>query len=105
MPSVQSFQGREQLKECRMDTASYLQRINYSSPLIPSAKTLRRLQVAHLLSVLFENLSIPWREPNRPSRRGSLRKDHNEKARGFCYELNGLFSALLRALGFDVVML
>ena len=46
-----------------MDTASYLQRINYSGPLTPSAETLRRLHVAHLLAVPFENLSIHWGEP------------------------------------------
>ncbi len=46
-----------------MDVHAYLDRINYHGNLAPSAETLRQLQVAHLLTVPFENLSIHAREP------------------------------------------
>ena len=46
-----------------MDVAAYLERINYHGPLEPTAETLRELQVAHLLAVPFENLSIHAGEP------------------------------------------
>ena len=46
-----------------MHTAAYVERIGFHGPLRPTADTLRRLQVAHLLSVPFENLSIHSGEP------------------------------------------
>ena len=41
-----------------MNVDAYLERIGYRGPLAPTAETLRRLHVAHLLTVPFENLSI-----------------------------------------------
>jgi N-hydroxyarylamine O-acetyltransferase len=88
-----------------MDTQSYLQRINYTGPLAPGAETLRLLQVAHLLTVPFENLSIHSGEPIVLDDEALFEKIVRRRRGGFCYELNGLFAALLRALGFDVTML
>ena len=88
-----------------MNVQSYLDRINYDGPLEPSAETLRRLQVAHLLAVPFENLSIHAHEPIVLDDQALFRKIVNRRRGGFCYELNGLFAALLRAIGFKVVML
>ena len=88
-----------------MDTTSYLQRINYTGALTPTAETLRRLQLAHLRAVPFENLSIHWDEPIVLTDEALYDKIVRRGRGGFCYELNGLFAALLRALGFDVVML
>jgi len=89
----------------KLDAAAYLQRINYDGPLEPSAETLRQLHVAHLLSVPFENLSIHRREPIVLSDDTLFEKIVGRQRGGFCYELNGLFAALLRALGFKVTML
>lgn len=88
-----------------MDAAAYLQRINYRGPLTPSAETLRQLHLAHLLAVPFENLSIHWREPIVLDDEALFEKIVRRRRGGFCYELNGLFAALLRALGFKVTML
>ncbi len=88
-----------------MDVQAYLNRINYQGPLTPSAETLRHLQVAHLLTVPFENLSIHAREPIVLEDEALFQKIVNRRRGGFCYELNGLFAALLRALGFKVAML
>lgn len=88
-----------------MNVNSYLRRINYSGPLTPAADTLRRLQVAHLLTVPFENLSIHWGEPIVLDDEALFDKVVRRGRGGFCYELNGLFAALLRALDFDVIML
>ena len=46
-----------------MDIKAYLERIGYSGSLAPTAATLRALQVAHLLTVPFENLSIHAGQP------------------------------------------
>ena len=88
-----------------MDIKAYLQRINYEGPLAPGAEILRRLQVAHLRAVPFENLSIHSSEPIVLNDDALFQKIVSRRRGGFCYELNGSFAALLRALGFDVAML
>lgn len=88
-----------------VDVAAYLERINYHGTTIPSAETLRALQVAHLQTVPFENLSIHAGEPIVLEDEALFNKIVERRRGGFCYECNGLFAALLRALGFDVTML
>jgi N-hydroxyarylamine O-acetyltransferase len=88
---------------------AYLERIDYpfndSRALTPSAETLRALQVAHLMAVPFENLSIHAGQPIVLEDDALFTKIVENRRGGFCYEANGLFAALLRALGFDVAML
>jgi len=88
-----------------MDITAYLQRINYRGSLAPSAQTLRELQLAHLFAVPFENLSIHSAEPIVLNDDALFEKIVLRRRGGFCYELNGLFAALLRQLGFEVTML
>src|ERR1041384_8682348 len=88
-----------------MNTEAYLKRINYSGSLEPTAETLRALQVAHLLAVPFENLSIHAGEPIVLNEDALFDKIVENRRGGFCYEANGLFAGLLRALGFDVARL
>jgi len=88
-----------------MNINAYLKRINYSGSLAPTAETLRALQVAHLKTVPFENLSIHAKEPIVLEENALFAKIVERRRGGYCYEANGLFAALLRALGFDVAML
>ncbi len=88
-----------------MNIEAYLKRINYHGSLAPTAETLRALQVAHLLSVPFENLSIHAGQPIVLEDDALFTKIVARRRGGFCYEANGLFAALLRALGFEVQML
>ena len=88
-----------------MNIDQYLQRINYAGTRVPSINTLRDLHVAHLRSVPFENLSIHGNEPIVLNENALFSKIVENRRGGFCYELNGLFAALLRALGFKVEML
>jgi N-hydroxyarylamine O-acetyltransferase len=88
-----------------LDVKAYLERIHYSGPLAPTAETLRALHVAHLQSVPFENLSIHAGEPIVLEDEALFAKIVGRARGGFCYEENGLFAALLRALGFEVSML
>lgn len=88
-----------------MDIDAYLDRINYRGPRVPTAETLRDLQVAHLFSVPFENLSIHAKEPIVLDTGALFQKIVSRRRGGFCYELNGLFAELLRGLGFRVEML
>lgn len=88
-----------------MDISRYLQRLNYSGPTEPTAETLRQLQLAHLQTVPFENLSIHSSEPIVLNDKALFEKIVERHRGGFCYELNGLFAGLLRQLGFKVTML
>ena len=88
-----------------MNIKAYVERINYHGSLAPTAATLRELQVAHLMAVPFENLSIHENEPIVLEDEALFIKIVERRRGGFCYEANGLFAALLRELGFEVVML
>lgn len=88
-----------------MDIESYLARIQYTGPLTVNADTLAALHEAHLMAVPFENLSIHLDEPIVLEDEALFNKVVGRNRGGFCYELNGLFAALLRGLGFQVVML
>jgi len=88
-----------------MDVQAYLDRIEYRGPLDPHFETLSQLHLAHLLRVPFENLSIHFHEPIVLNNSALFEKIVTRRRGGFCYELNGLFGALLRELGFEVAML
>ena len=88
-----------------MDVQAYLRRINYAGQTNPTAATLRALHVTHLRTVPFENLSIHAGEPIVLDDESLFTKIVERRRGGFCYEANGLFAALLRALGFRVTML
>ena len=88
-----------------MNIDAYLERINYKGSREVNAETLRALQVAHLMSVPFENLSIHAGEPIVLNEDSLYTKIVDQRRGGFCYECNGLFAGLLRALGFEVAML
>jgi N-hydroxyarylamine O-acetyltransferase len=88
-----------------LNTQAYLERIHYHDSLTPTAETLRKLQLAHLHTVPFENLSIHIGEPIVLDDEALFAKIVRRRRGGFCYELNGLFAALLSALGFHVIKL
>ncbi|HEY1176745.1 MAG TPA: arylamine N-acetyltransferase [Phytomonospora sp.] len=82
----------------------YLARIGATRE-APSPDALRALQRAHLHTVPFENLSIHLPEPVDLAEPALVGKIVDRRRGGFCYELNGLFAALLRHLGYRVTHL
>jgi N-hydroxyarylamine O-acetyltransferase len=88
-----------------MDVEKYLRRIQYRGPSIPTAESLRELHRQHLYTVPFENLDIALGNPIILDVDLLFEKIVTRRRGGFCYELNGLFCGLLRALGFRVDML
>lgn len=84
---------------------AYLRRIGAARPDRPDAAALRELQLRHLHSVPFENLSIHLGEDIVLEDEPILGKVVEAHRGGFCYELNGAFAALLRGLGFGVTLL
>ena len=89
----------------RLDRAAYLRRIGYHGPLEPTLATLRALHRAHMIAVPFENLDIREGRELALDEAGLFDKIVHRRRGGFCYELNGLFAALLSDLDFDVTLL
>jgi N-hydroxyarylamine O-acetyltransferase len=88
-----------------MHLDAYFSRIHYSGPRDPSLETLRGLHRAHLFAVPFENLDIHTGRRIVLDEEAIFEKIVTRRRGGFCYEQNGLFAAVLRALGFDVTLL
>lgn len=81
----------------------YLNRIGITGPQPPDARTLRRIQLAHLRNVPFEALDIvPLGRPISLDLKALHDKVVQQRRGGFCYELNGLLAVMLEDLGFIV---
>jgi N-hydroxyarylamine O-acetyltransferase len=88
-----------------MDTERYLARIGVDRAVAPSIDGLRLLHRAHLYAVPFENLDIHLGRPIVLLPDRLVAKVVDQRRGGFCYELNGAFAELLRAMGFEVELL
>jgi N-hydroxyarylamine O-acetyltransferase len=88
-----------------MDIPAYCRRIGYDGSAAPTRETLCRLHRDHLLTVPFENLDISCGREIVLDEGRFFDKIVRHHRGGFCYELNGLFAAMLRELGFEVALL
>jgi N-hydroxyarylamine O-acetyltransferase len=88
-----------------VDVSSYLARIGYAGSTAPTVEVLRAVHHAHLLTVPFENLDIALKREIVVDQNVTVRKVVEARRGGFCYELNGAFAALLRAMAFQVTLL
>jgi len=84
-----------------IDPTPYLNRIKFTGSTSPTLENLQKLQRQHLLTVPFENLDIHYGNPIHLDVDSFYQKIVYRGRGGFCYELNGLFQALLTSLGFD----
>lgn len=82
------------------DVDQYLERIAYSGSLNPSEETLAALHLAHAEAVPFENLDIHLGRPISGDLEVVFDKMIVRGRGGYCFEQNGLFSAMLEKLGF-----
>ncbi|MDX9858721.1 MAG: arylamine N-acetyltransferase [candidate division Zixibacteria bacterium] len=85
-----------------MNTLRYLRRIGIEALQPATLAGLARLQEQHVLTVPFENLDIRRAVPIELETGALFDKVVVRRRGGFCYELNGLFCELLRALGYAV---
>jgi N-hydroxyarylamine O-acetyltransferase len=88
-----------------MEIAAHLARIGADRPQAATSAALIALHRAHTRSVPFENYDI-----HTGTSISLLLPDLHDKIvrrrrGGYCYELNGLFAALLRELGFGVTLI
>jgi len=82
---------------------AYLARIGITQPIKTDYASLHLLQSQHLKTVPYENLDIMRNIPLSLEVGDMYEKIVARKRGGYCFELNGLFTWLLRSLGFEVV--
>ena len=88
-----------------LDVDAYLARIGIDGAVTVDRETLGRLHRAHMMAVPFENLDVYRGAGVSTDRSTSVTKVVDQRRGGWCFELNGAFSGLLRALGFEVRLL
>ncbi len=86
----------------RVDVGAYLDRLGLSDPGQPSIKSLARLHTAHVERVPYENLEIQLGRRTTVDPVEASERIVRRRRGGYCYHLNGAFSALLLALGYRV---
>lgn len=87
----------------RLDLDAYLARVGLDRAPAACREGLSALHLAHTSSVPFENLAIQAGElPVDLSLPALEEKLVRRRRGGYCFEQNGLFCAVLAALGFDV---
>ncbi|MDO8423035.1 MAG: arylamine N-acetyltransferase [Parvibaculum sp.] len=89
----------------QLDLDAYFKRIGYSGSRTPTLETLRALHFSHALAVPFENLTVLGGDPVLLDMASVQAKIVGKNRGGYCFEVNGLFAAVLRALGFSVTTL
>ncbi|KAG2181493.1 hypothetical protein INT44_008306 [Umbelopsis vinacea] len=86
--------------------AEYLKRLQIRSKPGPTLDGLKLLCIQHLKCIPFEDFSLHFTEqrPPVPSllQESVFNKIVQRKRGGYCFELNGLFAALLESLGFSI---
>ncbi|WP_303867700.1 arylamine N-acetyltransferase [Acetobacterium wieringae] len=80
----------------------YFRRIHYSGGTEVSAATLTQLHLGHVMAIPFENLDVYAQKPISLELDALFRKIVINRRGGYCFEMNGLFAAVLTEMGFLV---
>lgn len=84
---------------------AYLERIGYAGPAEPTLDVLQAMHRAHFYTVPFENLDIRAGVRLSLNEERTFAKIATQRRGGFCLEVNSLFAAMLRRIGFEVDIL
>lgn len=87
------------------DIQKYFKRINFNDDPVPDLNALKKLHLLHMLNVPFENLDIHIERKIILKPELLYNKIVEKNRGGFCYEMNGLFYDVLKALGYKVKMI
>jgi N-hydroxyarylamine O-acetyltransferase len=83
------------------DLEAYFERIGHHGSRAPTLATLNAIMAAHTQAIPFENLDVLLGRPIDLGAGAVMKKLVHERRGGYCFEQNGLFLRVLRALGFD----
>ena len=85
------------------DVDLYLERIHMDKPITLDKETLDRMIYLHQCEIPFENLDVYYEKKEIALGIGEVfDKTIRRKRGGYCFEMNNLFHAFLKELGFDV---
>lgn len=85
-----------------LDLDAYFERVHYDgSPRVDEC-TLQEIHAAHLAAIPYENLDIQLGQEKILDEAAMFEKIVGRRRGGWCYEMNGLLSAVLRQIGFEV---
>ena len=88
-----------------LDLDAYFSRIGYDGPRTPTLDTLKAIHYAQAVSIPFENLDVLAKRPIHLDLASLQKKLVTDRRGGYCFEVNALFAAVLKELGFDVTTL
>ncbi|CCF84842.1 arylamine N-acetyltransferase family protein [Nitrolancea hollandica] len=88
-----------------IDIVAYFERIGYTGSREPTAETLHRLHLSHVMAIPFENLDILLGRAIRLDIPSLQDKLVTARRGGYCHEQNMFFAAVLETLGFQVTRL
>jgi N-hydroxyarylamine O-acetyltransferase len=80
----------------------YFKRINYSGSTEATEETLNEVHICHTLNVPFENLDVFYGRPPLLDEESLYGKIVKNRRGGYCFEMNGIFSIVLKSMGFRV---
>lgn len=86
-----------------LDRGAYFRRIGFDGEARPDLATLKALHQAHASTIPFENLDVQMGLPVRLDLASLQDKLVRRRRGGYCFEQNGLFLAVLRRVGFEVM--
>ena len=89
------------MSDVSIDLDAYFSRIGYEGSRKPTLATLTGIQLAHAISIPFENLNILFGHGVQLGLETLQDKIVGAARGGYCFEQNGLALAVLRQLGFD----
>lgn len=85
-----------------MDLQAYLDRIGFAGEARPDLATLRALHRAHMQAIPYDSLDVQFGRPVSLDPETAFEKIVVRGRGGWCYEMNGLFGAVLAQVGFKV---
>src|SRR5690349_10012717 len=88
-----------------IDIDAYRARIGDAGPLAADVDTLKRIHLAHVTTIPFENLDIHLGKPIAIDLESIARKMIDRHRGGYCFEQNTLFAGVLEDLGYRVTRL
>lgn len=79
----------------------YFQRVGFNQIPKTDFETLRQLHRGHIFNIPFENFDVLFGKPPKLDTSSIFKKLVTDKRGGYCFEMNGLFQAVLEQLGFS----
>lgn len=90
------------MEALKFNVKQYLERIGYQGDLEINPQTLHDLHVGHVTHIPFENLDQLQGKTISLDREDLFDKIVLNNRGGYCFEMNGLFSHVLKEIGFNV---